>query len=70
MIRGEQDYETGLRKVGAFVADDADVGCGCVLNPGTVIGKETSVYPLTALRGVFPGGCIVKDKNLVVVRKK
>ncbi|MBQ4518471.1 MAG: UDP-N-acetylglucosamine pyrophosphorylase [Clostridia bacterium] len=70
VIRGEQDYETGLRKVGAFVADDADVGCGCVLNPGTVIGKETSVYPLTALRGVFPGGCIVKDKNLVVVRKK
>jgi len=70
VVRGDQDYETGLRKVGAFVADGADVGCGCVLNPGTVIGRETSVYPLTALRGVFPGGCIVKDKNLVVVRKK
>lgn len=70
VIRGDSDYETGLRKVGAFVADGADVGCGCVLNPGTVIGKETSVYPLTSLRGVFPGGCIVKDKNLVVVRKK
>lgn len=70
VIRGERDYETGLRKVGAFLADNADVGCGCVLNPGTIIGKETSVYPLVSLRGVLPGGCIIKDKNLVVVRKK
>ncbi len=69
VIHGEQDYETGLRKIGGILADDADVGCGCVLNPGTVIGKGTSVYPLTSLRGVYPGGCIVKDGKTVVERR-
>ena len=69
VIHGESDYETGLRKIGAILADDADIGCGCVLNPGTVIGKNTSVYPLTALRGVYPSGCIVKDAKTIVKRK-
>ena len=50
VIHGDTDYETSLRKIGGILADGADVGCGCVLNPGTVIGKDTSVYPLTALR--------------------
>lgn len=66
----DEDYETGLRKIGGILADDADVGCGCVLNPGTVIGKATSVYPLNSLRGVFPAGCIVKSISNVVVRRK
>ncbi len=69
VIHGDEDYVTGLRKIGGILADHADIGCGCVLNPGTVIGKGTSVYPLTALRGVIPGGCIVKDKENIVVRK-
>lgn len=69
VIHGEEEYETGLRKVGAILGDNADVGCGCVLNPGTIIGKDTSVYPLTAVRGVIPGGCIVKDMNNIVKRK-
>lgn len=69
VIHGDEEYETGLRKIGGILADDADIGCGCVLNPGTVIGKNTSVYPLNALRGVFPAGCIVKDKDSVVKRK-
>ncbi len=69
VIRGEQNYETGLRKIGAILGDHADVGCSCVLNPGTVIGKHTSVYPLNALRGVFPAGCIVKSCDNVVKRK-
>ncbi|MDO4743840.1 MAG: UDP-N-acetylglucosamine pyrophosphorylase [Clostridia bacterium] len=69
VIRGDEEYETGLRKIGGILADGADIGCGCVLNPGTVIGKDTSVYPLTSLRGVYPGGCIVKDKETVVERK-
>ncbi len=69
VIHGDIDYETGLRKIGGILADDADVGCGCVLNPGTVIGKNTSVYPLTALRGVFPSGCIIKSIDNVVKRK-
>ena len=69
IIKAEREYETGLRKVGAFLADRADIGCGCVLNPGTIIGKNTSVYPLNSLRGVFPGGCIVKSQINIVKRK-
>ncbi len=70
VIHGDKNYETGLRKIGGILADGADIGCGCVLNPGTVIGKNTSVYPLTSLRGVYPAECIVKDKNNVVLREK
>lgn len=69
VIHGDKEYETGLRKIGGILADGADVGCGCVLNPGTVIGKNTSVYPLNSLRGVFPAGCIVKSQNNIVERK-
>ena len=69
VIHGDTDYETGLRKIGGILADGADVGCGCVLNPGTVIGKNTSVYPLTSLRGVFPSDCIVKSADNIVKRK-
>lgn len=70
VIRGDKDYETGMRKIGGFLADGADIGCGCVLNPGTVIGKNTSVYPLNSLRGVFPAECIVKSQDNVIKRKK
>ncbi len=63
VIRGEQAYETGLKKVGAFLGDGADVGCNCVLNPGTVIGKGSRVYPLTSLRGVYPEKVIVKKTD-------
>lgn len=69
VIHGEEDYETGLRKVGGILADGADVGCGSVINPGTVIGKNTTVYPLTSLRGVYPADCIVKATFNVVKRK-
>lgn len=69
VIHGDTDYETGIRKIGGILADGADIGCGCVLNPGTVIGKNTSVYPLTSLRGVFPADCIVKSLNNIVKRK-
>ncbi len=69
VIHGEVEYETGLRKIGGILADGADVGCGSVINPGTVIGKNTSVYPLTSLRGVYPADCIVKDQKTVVKRK-
>lgn len=69
VIHGDVDYETGLRKIGGILADGADVGCGSVINPGTVIGKNTSVYPLTALRGVYPANCIVKDTKTVVERR-
>ncbi len=68
VIHGDDDLQTGLRKIGAIMADGADVGCGCVLNPGTVIGKNTNVYPLTSARGVYPEGCIVKSADTVVKR--
>ena len=70
VIHGDKEYETGLRKIGGILADGADVGCGCVLNPGTVIGKNTSVYPKNALRGVFPANSIVKSQNNIVERRK
>ena len=69
VIHGDIEYETGLRKLGGILADGADVGCSCVLNPGTVLGVGTSVYPMNALRGVFPSGCIVKGQNNIVKRK-
>lgn len=68
VIHGQNDIETGLGKIGGILADGADVGCGCVINPGTVIGKNTSVYPLTSLRGVYPENSIIKAQNIVVKR--
>ncbi len=69
VIHGHTDIETGLRKIGGILADGADIGCGCVLNPGTVICKNTSVYPLTSVRGVIPANSIVKSMQNVVTRK-
>ena len=68
VVHGDVEYETGLRKIGGILGDGADVGCGSVINPGTVIGKNTSVYPLTSLRGVYPADCIVKSQKEIVKR--
>ena len=68
VIHGKEEYPTNLRKVGGFLGDNADVGCGCVLNPGTVIGKNTNVYPLTSLRGVIPSDSIVKSSTSFVLK--
>lgn len=70
VIHAEKDYPTGLRKVGAFISEHAEIGCGCVLNPGTVIGKNTSVYPLVALRGCYPENSIVKSAEKIVLKKE
>jgi len=59
----------GLRKIGAILGDRVEVGCNAVLNPGTVIGRGTSVYPLTSVRGVIPAGCIVKSMDDIVTRR-
>ena len=69
VIHGDKEYETGLRKIGAFLGDHADIGCGSVLNPGTIIGKNTQVYPLSMLRGCFPENSIVKRIDNVVDKK-
>lgn len=66
IIHASEDIRTGLRKVGAFLGDGADIGCGCVLNPGTVIGKNTRVYPLTMTRGVYGSDLIVKGTSKTV----
>ena len=68
VVHGEIDYETGLRKVGGILGDGANVGCGSIINPGTVIRKNTLVYPLTSLRGVYPENSIVKGTKDVVKR--
>lgn len=58
--------ETGLKKFGAVLGDRVEVGCGSVLNPGTVIGPDTNIYPLSAVRGYVPAGSIYKRAGEVV----
>ena len=69
VIHGDKEYETGLRKIGAFLGNHADIGCGSVLNPGTIVGKNTQVYPLSMLRGCFPENSIVKKIDDVVAKR-
>lgn len=67
VIKSETDsIETGLKKVGAFLGDYAEIGCNSVLNPGTVIGRNSNVYPLSMVRGVVPANSIYKKKGEVV----
>jgi len=69
IIHSEKDYETGLRKTGAFLGDHADIGCGSVLNPGTIVGSNTQVYPTIMLRGVYPSNSIIKTTKSWVAKK-
>lgn len=66
---GEEKIETGLKKFGAMIGDNVEVGCGSVLNPGTVIGRETNIYPLSSVRGVVKEKSIYKNKNEIVEKK-
>ncbi len=63
---GNEKIETGLKKFGAMLGDFVEVGCNSVLNPGTVVGRNTNIYPLSMVRGVIPAGSIYKNKNEVV----
>lgn len=65
---GNEQIETGLKKFGAMIGDNVEVGCGSVLNPGTVIGRNTNVYPLSSVRGVIKENSIYKNRNEVVVK--
>ena len=60
---------TGRKKVGAMLGDNVEVGCNSVLNPGTVIGRESNVYPTSCVRGVIPARHIYKDKDNIVAKK-
>lgn len=62
-----QKVETGVKKFGAMLGDFADIGCNSVLNPGTVVGRGTRVYPLSMVRGYVPERSIYKNKNEVVI---
>lgn len=66
---GKQKIPTERKKVGAMLGDHVEIGCGCVLNPGTVIGPRTQVYPLTSVRGVLPADSICKDASTLVPKK-
>lgn len=65
-VRGNVEYEIGQRKLGAIIGDSAEIGCNCVLNPGTVIGKRSRIYPCISFRGVLPKETIVKASGETV----
>ena len=62
----EGNIETGIKKFGAMLGDEVEVGCGSVLNPGTVVGAYSNIYPLSSVRGVVPAGSIYKKQGEVV----
>ena len=66
VIHGDAEIETGIKKVGAMLGDHVEVGCNSVLNPGTVIGRNSNVYPLSCVRGVVPADSIYKTGGQIV----
>ncbi len=66
---GREEIPTGLKKFGAMLGDHVEVGCNSVLNPGTVIGRNTNIYPLSMVRGVIPGNSIYKNKNEITAKE-
>ncbi len=67
--KGKEQLETGIKKFGAMLGDEVEVGCGTVLNPGTVVGRNTNIYPLSCVRGVVPKKSIYKNKNEIVEKR-
>lgn len=67
-IHGETKMETGQKKVGALLGDFVEIGCNSVLNPGTVIGRNSSVYPLSCVRGVVPANSIYKTGGVITAK--
>ena len=63
------DIATGLKKFGAMLGDNVEVGCGSVLNPGTIVGRESNIYPLSSVRGFIPAGSIYKKQGEVVTKR-
>lgn len=63
---GDNKIETGLKKFGAMIGDNVEVGCGSVLNPGSVIGRNSNIYPLSSVRGVIASNSIYKKQGEIV----
>ncbi len=61
-----ENIETGLKKFGAMLGDNVEVGCNSVLNPGTVVGRSTNIYPTSCVRGYIPANSIYKDSNNII----
>ena len=68
VIHGETEMETGIKKVGAMLGDFVEVGCNSVLNPGTVVGRNSSIYPLSCVRGIVPENSIYKTGGKIVAK--
>lgn len=67
VVKGEDgSIETGLRKIGAMLGDWTEIGCGSVLNPGSIIGPHTNIYPLSSIRGIIPPDSIYKREGEIV----
>ena len=64
-----EQLETGLKKIGAMLGDYVEVGCNSVLNPGTVIGRGSNIYPLSSVRGVIPANSIYKNRSEVAEKQ-
>lgn len=66
---GDEAIETGLRKIGAMLGDYVEVGCNSVLNPGTIVGRNSNIYPTSSVRGVVPANSILKNDGTIVQKK-
>ena len=66
---GDKKIETGLKKFGAMIGDNVEVGCGSILNPGSVIGKNSNIYPLSSVRGFVKANSIYKKQGEIVDKK-
>ena len=69
VIKGQEKIPTGLKKVGALLGDFVEVGCNSVLNPGTVVGRNSNIYPLSCVRGVVPANSIYKTGGVIVTKE-
>ena len=67
---GEEKIETGMKKFGAMLGDEVEVGCGSVLNPGTVVGNHSNIYPLSSVRGFVPANSNYKKQGEVVTKEE
>lgn len=68
-VHGDSVQETGCKKFGAILGNNVEVGCNSVLNPGTVVGADSLVYPLSSVRGVVPCNAVYKDKDNIVEKR-
>ncbi len=66
---GDKQIETGIKKIGAILGDNVEVGCNSVLNPGTIIGRYSNIYPTSCVRGVVPESSIWKTGGIIVKKK-